>query len=195
MASPQQYVNLAVSFDYTQLSDNPCWQMLDQDGRPILDQTGKESGTFALESGHNFGVWIHATHLPAGATLTVLECHLITLPILFAEGNPGGGRPGTYPYPSPFFVPAKAGTGLEGTTTSFRSANPFQPVPDPLTGGYEQRWVSEIQREVVNTGRWDTRFTLTMAIEVQGETYYRVFSFDPESSSGSGGTPPRPPSP
>jgi hypothetical protein len=146
---------------------------------------------FPLESYHSFGVQVRATGLPADATLAVVDCNLVTLPVLFAQGNRCGGIPGTYPYPSPFFDPEHPGTGLEGTTTSFRTVNPFEPLLDTPPGTHEQLWVSETQRKVVNAGRWQTRFTLKVAIQTNGQMRYRVFHFDPETSSGSGGTPPQ----
>jgi hypothetical protein len=191
MNSPQQQVSLSISFDYTELSECLYWKFLDQNGQPIEDRSGLYSGVFPLESGHSFGVQVHATGLPADAMLAVVDCNLVTLPVLYAQGNLAGGIPGTYPYPSPFFDPEHPGAELEGATTNFRTVNPFKPVLGAQRGTYEQLWVSETQRIVVNAGRWRTRFTLTLAIKTDGQMRYRVFNFDPETSSGSGGTPPR----
>ncbi|RFP10210.1 MULTISPECIES: hypothetical protein [unclassified Duganella] len=196
MTTAKKFVSLHIHFDYRQLTDSPYWQMLDQDGHPTEAQDGLQTGMFSLDSSPNFTVSALADGLPDGAELHVLDCQLITLPMMFAlSSSPDKlpGIPGTYPYPSPFFNPAHPLAGIGGACTSFYSANPFVPLPDMPPALHQQRWQSEVLHEVVNAGRWDTLFALTVAIKVRGhQTVYRVFSFDPESSSSSGGTPPRP---
>lgn len=195
MECPQKYVNLHVVFDYSQITDSLYWKMLDQDGLPVEAASGLQSGLFELDCDHDFGISVLATGLPGQAELSVVDCTLVTLPMMFGLTNKPGelpGTPGTYPYPSPFFNPADSGCEPEGATVSFRTENLFtRPLGSPSWS--EQHWVSGIKRTVVNAGRWDTLFTLTVAIKMEGQTYYRVFSFDPETSSSSGGTPPRPP--
>jgi len=173
-------MTLRVSFDVDQISECLYWTLTD--GRiPEPAPSGKENGTFPLTAGKTFGIEVEATGIDEGVTITLIDAFLTTLPILFSRDNQCGAVPGVYPYPSPFFDPANV---QQGATARFTFG---EPKPDVAQ---TRIWDSRETPLVLNGGRWDTSFALTVAITANGATRYRVFGFDPETESSSGATPP-----
>ncbi len=191
MKNSQNQITLSVTFDYNELNNQLYWQIL-ENGKTVEQESGRQTGMFELTDNSNFGVAVNAVNFPDGASVTMVDCHLVTMPILFPANNSCGALAGTYPYPSPFFVaPATPGDTFQGVTTKFSSQTAFTPIPIFQSNLTTWTWSSGNQPTVVNAGRWDTSFTMTVCVVMlDGTASYRVFGFDPETESTSGVTPP-----
>lgn len=187
MENPSNQITLSVAFDYNEVGNQLYWQIL-QNGQSVQLEAGRETGLFALANNIPFAITVTAINVPSGQSVSMVDCSLVTMPKLFSAGNLRGASPGTYPYPSPFFVaPTTPGAVQQGATTNFGGSPLFTNMP--LDSG-TWIWTSPFQPTIANAGRWDTSFAMTVCI-VQGTTgSYRVFGFDPETESSSGAVPP-----
>jgi hypothetical protein len=172
-----------VSFDISQESERLDWTILDSEHQPVQKSTGLETGQFMLDVNDTMRLNVVAnSYLKQLTSVHIIDCHLIHRPVMFSSrGNPAH-LAGKYPYPSPFFNPATMANG-QGATFSFGQGQ--------ATGTQSQMsWDSDAALTILNRGRWQMSFIMTVAIETAKGLEYRVFSFDPETQVGNGSVPP-----
>ncbi|MFC5552079.1 hypothetical protein [Massilia aerilata] len=174
---------LRVSFDIGQESERLDWTILDSDHQPVQKSTGLETGQYMLDVNDTLRVNVVAnSYLGELSSVHIIDCHLIHRPVMFSSrGNPAH-LAGKYPYPSPFFNPATMVNG-QGATFSFGQG---QASGTQL----QMSWDSDAALTILNQGRWQMSFIMTVAIETAKGLEYRVFSFDPETQVGNGSVPP-----
>jgi hypothetical protein len=184
-------LTLVVSFDIDQEGQRLDWYFEDAHGNPIPVDQGKETGIFPLLQDNVIGTRVEVSGCtPTPDKVAIINCHLITRPTLFSarqikQSSLDPSYAGTYPYPSPFFIPENS-EGGEGATVSFGTGVATM-GDEPGT----MAWTSKSSYRCVNQGRWNLFFIMTAAISRDGKTSYRVFSFDPECQVGTGAVPPR----
>lgn len=174
---------LRVSFDINQESEKLDWSFLDAEHQPLHPSTGVETGLFVFEAGDQMRLNVVAnSYNEELKAVHIIDCHLINRPILYSQ-RVSPALAGRYPYPSPFFDPARPLDG-QGATADFGHG---QARGGPL----KMSWDSEVELIYRNMGRWQMSFIITVAIERGDGLEYRVFSFDPEGQVNNGSTPPR----
>jgi hypothetical protein len=179
--TPNSYY-LMVSFDICQESERLDWSILDSEHQPVQKSIGLETGQFVLDVNDTVRLNVVAnSYLEQLTSVHIIDCHLIHRPVMFSSrGNPAH-LAGKYPYPSPFFNPATMVNG-QGATSSFGQGQ--------ATGTPSQMsWDSDVALTILNRGRWQMSFIMTVAIETARGLEYRVFSFDPETQVGNGSVP------
>lgn len=167
-------ITLNVEFDIEQDSQRLVWSFNGPEGKIGRTDAGLESGLLAFQPGDTVTVSIVANSFSGRLeSVSIIDCHLLTRPVLQSWAEPA---PGTYPLPSPFFVPG----GAAGSVTS------FLPVSGNSPTARQQRFTGTTL-QVANPGRWQTTFVMTVAIGLaNGGTTYRVFTFDPECQVSTG---------
>lgn len=180
--TPKSYY-LSVNFDIGQESEQLDWIFLDAEHRPIKPSTGLETGQFVLDANDTLRLNVVAnSYQEQLSAVHIIDCHLIHRPVMFSKrGNPAR-LAGSYPYPSPFFNPHTMANG-QGATCSFGRGQASGTLA-------RMSWDSEVALTILNKGRWELSFVMTVAIETAKGLEYRVFSFDPETQVGTGATPP-----
>jgi hypothetical protein len=174
---------LMVSFDICQESERLDWTFLDSEHQPVQKSTGLETGQFVFDANDTMRLNVVAnSYLNQLTSVHIIDCHLVHRPVMFSSrGNPAQ-LAGRYPYPSPFFNPATMVNG-QGATFSFGQGQ--------ASGTASQMsWDSDVALTILNQGRWQISFTMTVAIETAKGLEYRVFSFDPEGQVSTGAIPP-----
>jgi hypothetical protein len=166
-------ITLNVEFDVEQDSQRLAWSFNGPQGRIARTGAGVETGLLAFNPGDTVAVSIVANSYSRQLeSARIIDCHLITRPVLNSWTEP---TPGQYPLPSPFF-----GQGSAGAVTSFLPVSGMSPTAS------QQSFTGQILH-VVNPGRWQTSFVMTVAITTTGgRTTYRVFTFDPECQVSTG---------
>jgi hypothetical protein len=180
--TPNSYY-LKVSFDISQESERLDWTILDSDHQPVKPSTGLETGQFVLDDHDTLRLNVVAnSYLEQLSSVHIIDCHLIHRPVMFSRRGNSGHLAGKYPYPSPFFNPATMVNG-QGATSSFGQGQ-ASGTPSQMS------WDSDVAFTILNQGRWQMSFVMTVAIETAKGLEYRVFSFDPETQVGTGSVPP-----
>jgi hypothetical protein len=177
-------ITLHVSFDIDQEGKRLNWEFL-EDGEPMHKGTRMETGMFVFEKDWNISLLVTANSYKGRLVAAdIIDCHIVTVPILqYAHYRPETA--GLYPYPSPFFDPAKADCGEGGTIGLGRGRTEGTP--------HMQTWTSTRQLVCRNQGRWGTSLYMTAAITDNTkakERRFRVFVLDPESQVSTGAFPP-----
>lgn len=167
-------ITLNVQFDIGQESDQLNWYFSDSHGKINPNAGGPRTGLLSFQPDDTLTLAISAESSRGQLeTVRVIDCTLITLPLLATWNYP---NPGTYPLPSPFFQ-SDNGPGAVAS---------FMPVSASSATSKRQTFSGQTLR-LNNKGRWKLSFVLTVAItEVTGATNYRVFAFDPEVVVGTG---------
>jgi hypothetical protein len=178
---PDKHYYLMVSFDICQQSEKLNWTFLNADHQPVEKSKGMETGLFVFQTGERMRLNVVAnSYLEELVGVHIIDCHLITRPILYAK-RAAPELAGEYPSPSPFFDPAQPING-QGATSSFGHGA-------AQGGRMKMSWDSEVELVYRNKGNWQMSFIMTVAIERANGLEYRVFSFDPEASVGDGSRP------
>lgn len=172
---------LMVSFDICQESDQLNWTFLDSEHQPVDPSKGVETGLFVFKAGDRMRLNVVANSYQEELVgVHIIDCHLVSSPIMYSK-RVTPHLAGEYPYPSPFFDPAKLLNG-QGATSSFGHGA-------AQGSRMKMTWDSDLELIYRNKGRWDMSFIMTVAIERPNGLEYRVFSFDPEANVGEGATP------
>ncbi len=186
-------ITITASFDVTQISDALTWTITN-DGLPDDPGQGKLNGLYGMNAGDTVTVFAIASTVTENTAVQIVECNLVTRPMLYSATAPSGGIAGTFPYPSPFFeVPATPPQASIPMACTVTSVMPFSvnatPVPPPST-----LFFYSTTRTVTCAGRWEMSLFMTVAITTgvgaNAVTQYRVYCFDPETDVTSGQVPP-----
>lgn len=187
MTPPIPPMILHANFDVDQLSDQLQWRFSRADGQGN-PPAGTDAGTVYFTEGETFKLQVTAGRDSAFETFEVIDCCLISRPRIVQLGV---GLKTLFAAPSPFVAPS--GEPLPGATCQIPGSE-FVPVSAAQAGPGHHQVVREWDgylKAGPNTGRWELEFVITVRITgADGQSWSRVFSFDPESEVGTGMTPP-----
>lgn len=175
---------ITASFDVNQTSDALTWTITNSGGS-VDPGSGTLNGLYDLSAGDTVAVQACATSVNPSVGVIILECNLVSRPMLFPAG--GTGIPGTYPFPSPFF-------DVNGEPPLACTVNSVLPFVSLIPGPDGVQLFNSQALTVNCAGRWEISLLMTVAITktvgASAVTNYRVFGFDPESDVTSGAVPP-----
>lgn len=164
---------LALEFDVNQVTRSLQYRFITQHGTPE-EQVGPLAGTYHFEKGDEMSVSVTATAKKSdNVTFEVSDCTLVSIGTAdlgkfflspFSETNAITNVP-DWPVPEPITTPADADAGR---VRLFTASKTILPVTSP-------------------EGQWKISGYLSVNITIDGKVYNRLFFFDPEGTSGSGG--------
>lgn len=163
---------LIVSFDANQNSSNLNWKF-SRAGTIVPMGSHTHAGAYVFQSGDTLGVQITASQSNF-ANITLVDCHLIHMPLRNPRDTPDASQIGLYPAASPFFMPNDR---IFGSAVINLPASAFSITP-VLNG--VQNWNLNRQMQFQQPGAWEMSFIMTVKISTSTGAIYRVFGFDPE---------------
>ena len=179
---------LEANFDIEQVGGTLEWHFSRKDGHgnPI---TGKYAGGIYYTVGEEMRVRVRAGSWHGLKSFKILDCTLITIPQIIEIGPAIRAKFAT---PSPFvknaFIDVK-GASFNLPGQEFKPSEVVFPIPE-----YSELALQWGHHMTVGdgVGRWELSMVITVQVEMEdGTLHTRVFSFDPETSVGTGVVPPR----
>lgn len=160
---------LELEFDVNQVTQSLQYKFTSPDGSPEVPQ-GSLAGTYHFSVGDTVGVKITATGKSSDDIgVSVTDCSIISI---------GTSNFGTFDL-SPFSSESAA-----SKVDHWGPPSPSKTDPERMKIVIEAQTALPI---VAENGQWKISGYLSVGLRIAGKTYYRLFYFDPEGSTGVGG--------
>ena len=176
---------LEANFDIDQVGSTleyHFWRR-DKQGNPI---EGKDAGSIYFTVGEKFYIQVKAGSKKPFRSFDILDCCIISAPQIYQCGPEIAT---VYAPPSPFA--AEMPGEVRGASINL-PAKQFEPrMVAPKDGYYQivQNWTDHLTVAGL-AARWEISFIITVRVTPQdGDSYLRVFSFDPEAVVGTSSSP------
>jgi len=164
---------LALEFDVNQITRSLQFKFISNDGSPDIP-TGPLAGTAHFNEGNQIGISVTATgRSQDNISFRVTDCTLVSL---------GTANLGKF-FLSPF--------SEEKATEAITQWSPTDNITTPQDQENQRTRLISYSEDTLlvaaPTGQWEISGYLSVAIEIDGTVYHRVFYFDPEGTTGNGG--------